>query len=394
MLHLIYHTQNTGMKKILIVLLFIISLKTKAQDIAFGKKMVDTLTSAIFWGRGYTNDGMKKTAEFLAGQFQSYGLTPMNGKEYLQGFSYAVNTFPGKMEVTVNGKNLIPGKDFIVGPESRSAKAEGSLIQTDSMQFFNRDDRVIVKLEDKLTWSIAQQVSDYTLIQVDKKSVSKMLTSYNVSIENKLVKNFKASNVCAMVKGTAKPDSVILLTAHYDHLGGMGKDTYFPGANDNASGVSLLLNLAKYYAANPQPYSIGFICFAGEEAGLIGSKYFTEHPMIPLNNIRFLLNTDLAGTGNEGITVVNATEFPKEFEMMKKINEENKLLAAINARGKAANSDHYFFTEKGVPSFFFYTLGGIKAYHDVFDKPETLPLNEHEDLFKLIVAFNKKLMGN
>jgi Zn-dependent M28 family amino/carboxypeptidase len=116
--------------------------------------------------------------------------------------------------------------------------------------------------------------------------------------------------------------------------------------------------------------------------------------MIPLNNIRFLLNTDLAGTGNEGITVVNATEFPKEFEMMKKINEENKLLAAINARGKAANSDHYFFTEKGVPSFFFYTLGGIKAYHDVFDKPETLPLNEHEDLFKLIVAFNKKLMGN
>ena len=79
---------------------------------------------------------------------------------------------------------------------------------------------------------------------------------------------------------------------------------------------------------------------------------------------------------------------------MKKINEEQKLLAAVNARGKAANSDHYFFTEKGVPSFFFYTLGGIKAYHDVFDKAETLPLNEHEDLFKLIIAFNNKLMSN
>jgi aminopeptidase YwaD len=47
-----------------------------------------------------------------------------------------------------------------------------------------------------------------------------------------------------------------------------------------------------------------------------------------------------------------------------------------------------------VPAFFFYTLGGIKAYHDVFDKPSTLPLNEHEDLFKLIFAFNNKLMGN
>jgi len=79
---------------------------------------------------------------------------------------------------------------------------------------------------------------------------------------------------------------------------------------------------------------------------------------------------------------------------MNAVNDDKKLLAKINARGKAANSDHYFFTEKGVPSFFFYTLGGIKAYHDVFDKAVTLPLNEHEHLFKLIVGFNEKLMGN
>jgi len=215
-----------------------------------------------------------------------------------------------------------------------------------------------------------------------------------VNIENKLEKKFKANNICAIVKGTAKPDSIILITAHYDHLGGMGSNTFFPGANDNASGVSLLMNLAQYYAKNPQRYSIGFILFAGEEAGLLGSKYFTQNPLVPLKNIRFLINTDLAGTGEEGITVVNATEFTKEFEWMKKINDEQKLLAAVNVRGKAANSDHYFFTEKGVPAFFFYTLGGIKAYHDVFDKPETLPLNEHEDLFKLIIAFNNKLMGN
>jgi Zn-dependent M28 family amino/carboxypeptidase len=173
----------------------------------------------------------------------------------------------------------------------------------------------------------------------------------------------------------------------------MGKDTYFPGANDNASGVSLLLNLAHYYASHPQPYSIAFICFAGEEAGILGSKYFTNNPLVSLKNIRFLINTDLAGTGEEGITVVNATEFPKEFAMMKEANINPVLLTAINSRGKAANSDHYFFTEKGVPAFFFYTLGGIKAYHDVFDKSATLPLNEHEDLFKLIVKFNQKLMG-
>ena len=125
----------------------------------------------------------------------------------------------------------------------------------------------------------------------------------------------------------------------------------------------------------------------------MGSKYFTENPLIPLEKIRFLINTDLAGTGIDGITVVNASEFPQEFEWLQKVNSENQLLKAVNSRGKAANSDHYFFTELGVPSFFFYTLGGIQFYHDIFDRSETLPLNEHEDLFKLLIGFNEKLMG-
>ena len=381
------------MKRTAWILVLFMGYNSFSQDLAFGRKIVDTLTSPSFWGRGYTNDGMKKAADFLSAQFEAYGLKPMGGNNFLQPFSYPANTFPGKMEVAINGKDLIAGKDFIISPESRGAKAKGNLEQIDSVQFVNRQSRVIVKLEDKLTWSVAPEEADFTVIQVDKKSVGESPGSFKVNIENDLVKNFKAANVCGIVRGTVKTDSIIFITAHYDHLGGMGKDTYFPGANDNASGISLLLNLAHYYAANPQPYSIGFICFAGEEAGLIGSKYFTEHPLVPLKSIRFLVNTDLAGTGEEGITVVNATEFPKEFGFMNAVNDENKLLVKINPRGKAANSDHYFFTEKGVPAFFFYTLGGIKAYHDVFDKAATLPLNEHEDLFKLVVKFNDKLMG-
>jgi aminopeptidase YwaD len=381
------------MKRIATLLFLFAGYTGFSQSADFGRKMVDTLTSPAFWGRGYTNDGMKKAADFLAAQFQSYGLQPMNGKDFFQPFSYPVNTFPGKMEVSIDGKELVPGKDFIVSAESRGVKGKGSLQRLDSIQFIDRDNMVVVKLENKLTMDVAPEVANYTLIQVDRKVISNSPSGYTVNIENKLVKNFKAANICGILKGTVKPDSVIFITAHYDHLGGLGRDTYFPGANDNASGVSLLLNLAHYYAANPQPYTIGFILFGGEEAGLIGSKYFTEHPLVPLKSIRFLLNTDLAGTGEEGITVVNATEFPKEFAMLNAVNDENKLLVKINARGKAANSDHYFFTEKGVPAFFFYTLGGIQAYHDVFDKAATLPLNEHEHLFKLVIKFNDKLMG-
>lgn len=380
------------MKFKLLILFLIAGNAAAAQDSLFARRIADTLTSTYFWGRGYTNDGMGKAARFLAKEFKSYGLQPMAGKDYYQPFDFNVNTFPGKMEVVLNGTALIPGKDFIVAPESRGVKAKGTLLQKDSITFIDEDNRIVVKLKSKLTWSVAQEAADYTLIEIDRNAVKDIPASISVNIENKFITNFKAANICGLVKGTAKPDSVMMFTAHYDHLGGMGSSIYFPGANDNASGMAMLLSLAKYYAVHPQPYTMAFMCFAGEEAGILGSKYFTENPLIPLNSIRFLINTDLAGTGGEGITVVNASVYPKQFELLKQVNAKGNYLTKVYSRGKAANSDHYWFTEKGVPAFFMYTMGGIKAYHDVFDVSKTLPLNEYNDLFKLIVGFNAEFM--
>jgi aminopeptidase YwaD len=380
------------MSKVLVLLCLLASLQSQSQDVAFARRMVDTLTSATFWGRGYTNNGMANAANFISQQFASYGLQPVKGSNYLQAFDYPVNTFPGRMEVTVNNRKLVPGKDFIVTPDSRGVHASGQLDAKDSTHFINPNYRIIVSLENKLTWSVAPGAADYTSIQIDKKAAGDIPFTIRADIENVVVPNFKAANVCGWVRGTRFPDSIVVLSAHYDHLGGMGADTYFPGANDNASGTSLLLDLARYYAAHPQPYTMAFIAFAGEEAGLLGSKFFTQKPLFPLKNIRFLLNLDLAGTGDEGVTVVNATEFKKEFATLNAINDSAKYLVKINARGKAANSDHYWFTEKGVPAFFMYTMGGIKAYHDVFDKAATLPLTEYEDLYKLVVGFNQQLM--
>jgi len=381
------------MKTRLTALLLFIAFTSSAQDIVFARRMLDTLTSSYFWGRGYTNNGLTKATTFLTAQFSEYGLKPMDGKAFLQEFSYPVNTYPGKMDVSINGVQLVPGKDFEVTPDSRGVTGEGKLFQKDSVQFIDPKNRIIVVLVDKLTWSAETKVLDYTVIELDKKLQKSKPSSIKVDIENKFVDDFKTGNICGVVKGTIKPDSVIVFTAHYDHLGGMGSATYFPGANDNASGVVQVLTMAKYYAAHPQPYSMAFILFSGEEAGLLGSKYFSENPLIPLKNIRFLVNLDLEGTGDEGITVVNATVYPGEFSMLKQINEKNNFLVKVNSRGKAANSDHYFFTEKGVPAFYMYTLGGIKAYHDICDISATLPLNAYENLFKLLVRFNDGLMN-
>jgi len=196
-----------------------------------------------------------------------------------------------------------------------------------------------------------------------------------------------------VVKGNGNSHKYLMITAHYDHLGRMGSETVFPGANDNVSGVAEMLALAAYFTKNPLDKNILFVAFIGEEAGLVGSKYFVNNPPVPLDSIDFVLNLDLSGTGNEGITVVNATLYPKLFEQMVAFNNEKNYVSKVKKRGPAANSDHYFFTEHHVPAFFIYTLGGIKAYHDVYDKRETLPLDEAADLEQLYIRFFKFLDG-
>ena len=80
-----------------------------------------------------------------------------------------------------------------------------------------------------------------------------------------------------------------MFSAHYDHLGMMGTTAIMNGANDNASGTAMMLTLMEYYSKNKPEYSLLFIAFGGEEAGLIGSKFYVENPTVPLKKIKSLL---------------------------------------------------------------------------------------------------------
>ncbi len=381
-------------KTILLFLSFIAVCICNAQDTASVRRLYE-LTSPGLWGRGYTNNGMQKAALYIADELQRMGVLPPPGnKGYFQGFNMSVNTFPGKMQVKLNGKKLTPGADFIVVPQSRSLKGSMRLVPAaDSNVYINYNKKTTVELVKKLTWSVATTQADFTGIEI-LNTRGQTPSRLKINIRNSYQQQFPAQNVLGQVNGTVFPDSCIVITAHYDHLGGMGKATYFPGANDNASGITLLLRLAAHYAKNPAPYSMVFIAFAAEEAGLLGSKYYTENPVFPLTKIKFLLNTDLAGTGSEGITVVNATSHEQQFKWLQQINEKYKLLKTINARNNAANSDHYWFTQKGVPAFFFYTMGGSTAYHDIHDKAATLPMDRQDQLMKLVTEFVNYFSGN
>lgn len=394
--------------------------------------MVEELCSEHFFGRGYVKGGDSLAAIYLASEFEKRGLAKI-GNSYFQSFHFDVNTFPGKMEVTRNGEALQAGVDFMIDPNSGSANLKlvpryismSELLQANFQELFVRELRgdhawnsilidtekssgdslkyakefafalqelmpVIVLVQEKFTFSVSQTQVKFPLVYA-KPYALKNGDLITLNIEAKLIKQHEAKNVIAFLPARKKTKKTLFFTAHYDHLGGMGDHTYFPGGNDNASGTAMLFSLADFFKQKRPKYNLVFIAFAGEEVGLLGSKHYVENPLLPLKKIQFLLNLDIMGSGEEGITVVNGSIHPKEFKQLEKINESAHLLKQIKSRGKAANSDHYWFSEKGVPAFFIYTMGENKNYHDVFDRYEALSFTEYTDIIELITAFVAKL---
>lgn len=413
------------MNRFLLIVCLLYSAHSYAQDLSRVQKNINILTSKKFHGRGAAKKGDALTAGYINRKFQEMGLSPINGS-FIQPFTYDINTFPGKMSLKTNEGVLKTGLDYIVSPTCGTGKGHYPVYYIDTLVFSEESKldaflktnitgfvvvypkrqlkeftartpdllqhiysaAAIIQLqEQKLTMGLAGESFGTPVFEVLAASFPKQAKTVSFAVENELIKKHEAKNIIGCIPGTVNKDSFVVVTAHYDHLGTLGKKTYFPGANDNASGVSMMLELAYYYKRHPPAYTLVFIAFAGEESGLIGSSYFVNKPMIDLKSIHFLINLDLLGTGDDGIMVVNGTLFKKQYNSLVLLNEKNALLPAVKMRGEAANSDHYPFFKRQVPCFFIYTLGGITAYHDVKDVASTLPLTRYKQVFSLLVLF-------
>lgn len=363
----------------------------------------------------------------MANQFLRRGLKPVSDKGYFQPFTHSVNTFPAKLDVKIDDRALSPGVDFQVKPQSLGcSKKEFRIVRLapknvrswrkfkkwlkkehvgkevcvviEPPVFLEIKDAKIgqwitnntfnagchVYLKDKLTWSVSTTAGAFPALEVIPLALSENAKRITIEIDQKLV-NFQNQNVLGMIEGDNK-DSFVFITAHYDHLGMMGTEAMFKGANDNASGTAMMLDLARHFSsikAKPK-FNLVFVAFGAEEAGLIGSRYYTDNPIIPLKRISLLINLDLTSTGEKGIMVVNGRIYKSLFNKMDVINDEHALVAAIKRRPKAANSDHYWFSEKGVRAVFIYLLGEYPYYHDVNDTPEKPNWIGYEGTFKLI----------
>lgn len=409
-----------------------VTLTVAAQDMRYIKQSINTLSGPGFGGRGYVANGRDKAARFMHRNFSEMGLKAFNDSgNYYQQYQFSVNTFPNAMDLKIGKKQLEPGVDFIVDAASvgfRSAdkskierinlnriddsteweKLKASFKSNEVYQLRHFDSfckrmksshRLMIQQlpaacyvlpqSNKLIWTVATENIPATVFYVADSSLSKG-RKVDIRVQHKFLKNAHSKNVIAYIPGTDVPDSFFVFTAHYDHLGKMGNYALFPGANDNASGTAFMLALAKYFKENPPKYSIAFLAFSGEEAGLLGSSHYVANPLFPLEHIKFLVNIDLMGDATDGITVVNAVEQKGAFDLLQKINASKNYLPKINSRANAPNSDHYPFTQANVPAIFIYAMGGKGYYHDVFDKPKELSLNKIPQVFQLLTDFIKQ----
>jgi hypothetical protein len=192
----------------------------------------------------------------------------------------------------------------------------------------------------------------------------------NVDLE-RLVKT--VHNVAAYLPGTTK--EYVILGAHYDHLGLGGQfslaptmtGTVHPGADDNASGTSGVIELARYFSKQPkQKRGILFLTFAGEELGLLGSAYWASHPELSLDNAVAMINMDMIGRPRNGKIYVGGSATGSNFRsLLDQITPKFTELKVDYSEGpESGSSDHTSFIAKKVPSLFFFS-----GLHSDYHKP-------------------------
>ena len=222
---------------------------------------------------------------------------------------------------------------------------------------------------------------------------------------------FKAGTHGTGAEGTAhnivgyldnKATNTIIIGAHYDHLG-LGengnsldanpKGKIHNGADDNASGVAGVLELARYFKNNKVKESSNFlfICFSGEELGLYGSKYFTENPTLDLSTANYMINMDMIGRLNpdtKSISVSGSGTSPVWETMLKNMSSPSLTIKTDSAG--VGPSDHTSFYLKNIPVLHFFT-GSHSDYHKPSDDWDKINYAGEKQVLELVIAVVEKL---
>jgi Predicted aminopeptidases len=355
---------------------------------------------------------------------------------YLQNFKMPMNVMRGAMSLSVDGVTFEPTVDFVAKEFSPSCKGTFPVAYLDEAYYSSED--FVAELNSGrysgkfvvIDWQLYQQVLDYNpfdrylpyimpltnvaglilkqdalfpyfkartyyTTHVPALMVSSKFPSdakeVTVDIESEMLAEHDAHNVIGYLPGKDNSGKRLVFIAHYDHLGVMGEGNIFPGANDNASGVAMLLALAKYYKQNTPELPMEFIFLDTEENNLLGAFFYCENPRLPLENIKYLLNFDMIGD-NGKMVCQSSDEGKQGLELFKSICAEMKApFTEIEEEAMDDNSDHFAFGLKGVPCAYFTFEGDYyQYYHTPRDNYENYTDEYFEPMFEIVKKFIEK----
>ena len=413
------------LKTLFTALLGLAALQLGAQDLPHYQRIIKELSSAKYQGRGYARGGANIAGAYLEKEFRKAGADEVTR----QPFTININTFSGAMELRADGRRLRPGVDFSMREYSpgvhgtfpvyfvdttdfnadrlledlNKTEHKGCLVCCD-FWFTYKHGKVFSKLQKPgecpnagllYTWAApvkffkayGEKVVAKPIIWVTPEAVEGVKT-VQADIDNRFLDDCPLFNVIAKVEG-ASHDSCYVFTAHYDHLGNLGRRVYYPGANDNASGTAAIVTLAAYYAKHRPAYDMYFVAFSGEDANLRGSTFFAEHPVVPLTQIKYLFNLDMIGDDSPVLYCEVSDAGLAQYPAFENINEEQHLFERLNRGALAANSDHYPFAVRGVPCIFLENQEGsaFPHYHTPADNVKTVKYDSYEPVFRLVTGF-------
>ncbi len=215
-------------------------------------------------------------------------------------------------------------------------------------------------------------------------------------------KRYLGRNVGAILPGSdpALKDEWILLTAHFDHLG-KRKGKLYPGADDNASGVAMLVEVAEKLASmkTPPKRTIVFVSFDLEEVGLLGSRYFATHPPMDLKKLKTFMTADMLGRSmanvmDEYVFVLGAESSKRLLHLVKNVPMDKGLKAGrMGADIVGTRSDYGPFRDRKVP-FLFFTTGQNPDYHSPRDLPDRIDYFRLQKICRWITELTVKLAND
>ncbi len=215
-------------------------------------------------------------------------------------------------------------------------------------------------------------------------------------------KDFLGRNVVAVLPGSDPKlkDEWICLSAHYDHLG-KRDDTLFPGADDNASGVAMLIEVAERLSLQKErpKRTIVFVAFDLEEVGLLGSTYFAGHPPFPIEKLKAFMTADMLGRSmanvmDEYLFVLGAETSKELMNLVKTVPPDKGLtIGRLGADIVGTRSDYGPFRDREIP-FLFFTTGQNPNYHSPLDLPDRIDYEKLQKISLWIADLTWKLAGD